>query len=86
MGDPVLQDAVGRQPDRVADALGLEKLVHLGIGEGRITTKIEPLHGPPVAGNHRLQHRTPIGGAVHVARPQGAALDIAELVEHDSGW
>jgi ABC-type transporter MlaC component len=30
---------VGRQPDRVTDALGFEKLVHLGIGDGRIATE-----------------------------------------------
>src|SRR6516164_418279 len=33
-GDPFLQDVVGRQPDRIADTLSFEKLVHLGIGEG----------------------------------------------------
>ena len=74
---------IGRQPDRVADALGFEELVHLGIGEGRVAPEIEALHDAPVAGNHRLQHRAPAIGAVHVARPQGAPLDIAELVEHE---
>ena len=83
VSDPVLQDAVGRQPDRVADALGFEELVDLGIGEGRVAAKIEPLHGAPVAGDHRLQHRAPAIGAVHVARPQSAPLQIAELVEHE---
>src|SRR6516162_8072830 len=38
---------------------------------------------PRLAGDHRLQHRVPVGGAVHVARPQGAALNIPELVEHE---
>jgi hypothetical protein len=41
------------------------------------------LHNAPVAGHHRLQHCAPALGAVHIARPQGAALDIAELVEHE---
>src|SRR5271169_7262203 len=36
-----------------------------------------------VAGDHRLQLRAPTVGAVHVARAQGAPLDIAELVEHE---
>ena len=84
IGDPVLQDVIGGQPDRVADTLGFEEFVHLGIGEGRIAPEIETLHDAPVAGDHRLQHRAPVGGAVHVARPQGAALNIPELVEHIS--
>ena len=83
VSDPVLQDPVGRQPDRVADALGFEELVDLRVGEGRIAAEIEPLHRAPVAGDHRLQHRAPAVGAVHVARPQGAPLQIAELVEHE---
>ena len=39
IADPVLQDRIGRQPDCVADALGFEELVHLGISEGRIAPK-----------------------------------------------
>ena len=31
VSDPVLQHPIGRQPDRVADALGFEVLVHLGL-------------------------------------------------------
>jgi len=81
--DPALQYAVGRQPDRVADALGFEKPIHLGIGEGRIAPEVETLHDPPVAGDHRLQHCMPAGRAVHIARAQRAEFDIAELVEHE---
>jgi hypothetical protein len=40
------------------------------------------LHAPSITSNHRLQHRAPTVGAMHVPRSQGAALDIAELVEH----
>ena len=32
VSDPVLQDAVGREPDHVADALGFEELVDLADG------------------------------------------------------
>src|SRR5262249_42214752 len=74
--------AVGWQPDRVGDMSGFEKLVHLRVGESCITSEIEALHYVPVAGDHRLQHRAPAVCAVHVAWPQSAALDIAELVEH----
>jgi hypothetical protein len=83
IADRALQDAVGWQPDRVADMPGFEKLVHLGVGESCITSEIEALHYVPVAGDHRLQHRAPAVCAVHVAWPQGAALDIAELIEHE---
>ena len=40
-------------------------------------------HDAPVTSNHRLQHRAPAIGAMHVARPQRTPLDIAELVEHE---
>ena len=42
----------GRQPDRMTYALGFEELVDFWIGKGRITAKIETLHGAPVAGDH----------------------------------
>ena len=56
IADPVLQDAVGREPDRVADPLGFEELEDLWVGEDRITSEIETLHCAPVAGDHWLQH------------------------------
>jgi hypothetical protein len=83
IADPALQDIVGRQPDRVSNLLSFENLVHLGIDEGGIAPEVEVLHTPPVADNHRFQHCTPAGSAVDVAWPQGAALDIAKLVEHE---
>src|SRR4029077_1806009 len=33
VSDPVLQDAIGREPDRVADALAFEELVYLRGGQ-----------------------------------------------------
>ena len=83
MADPVLQDLVGRQPDGVLEALGFEELVDLRLGKGRIAPKIEALHAAPVARDHRFQHRPPVIGAMHIARPQGAPLHIAKLVEHE---
>src|SRR5437868_12298904 len=83
VSDPVLQYPVGRQADRVADALSFEELVNLGIGEGSVAPKIETLHSAPVAGENRLQNRAPAIGAVHVPGPQGTVLDIAESVEHE---
>ena len=85
IADPALQDIVGRQPDRVADALGFEELVHLRIGEGRIAPEIETLHRVPVAGDNWLQHYAPAIGAMDVTGSQSAPLDIAELVEDEQG-
>src|SRR3954471_22419382 len=82
MSDLVLQDLVGRKPDRVACTLGFKKLVYPGIGESGVASKIQMLHNAPVTRNHRLQQRTPAVSTVDVARPQCASIDIAELVEH----
>src|SRR5262249_4419876 len=64
--DPALQYAVGRKPDRVADPLGFEKVVHLGTGKGCVAPEIEALHATTVTPDHRLQHRAPAISAVHV--------------------
>src|ERR1700730_13397238 len=70
IADSALQDVIGWQPDRVADALGFKKLVDLGIGEGGIAPEVETLHDAAVAGDHRLQHGAQAVGAVDVTRPQ----------------
>src|SRR4051812_17852508 len=56
MPNLVLQDAIGRQADRVASTLGFEQLIYLGIGESGVAPKIQMLHDAPVTSNHRLQH------------------------------
>ena len=83
MADPLLQHRVGRQADGVADALRLQQLVQLGLGERRVAAEVEIEAALAVAGDHRLQHRAPVLGAVDVAGPQDAALQVAELVEHE---
>src|SRR5689334_3547667 len=83
VSDFVLQNLVGRKPDRVAGTLGFEELVYLGIGEGSIAPEIQMLDDTPVTRDHRLQHRTPIIGTMDVARPQDTPFDITELVEHE---
>src|SRR5919112_2999774 len=82
MSDLIVQDLVGRKPDREACTLGFKKLVDLGIGESGIASKIQMLHNAPVTRDHWLQQRAPAVGTVDVARPQCASLDVAELVEH----
>src|SRR4051812_29923398 len=70
MSDLILQDLVGRKPDRVAGTLGFKKLVDLGTGESGVASKIQMLHKAPVTRDHRLQKRAPVVSAVNVARPQ----------------
>ena len=83
VADPLLQDLIGRQPDGEADALGLQQLVDLRLGKGRIGTKREIDAALAVAGDHRLQHQAPILGAVNVPGPKDAALQVTELVEQE---
>jgi hypothetical protein len=81
--DPLLQDRVGRKPDRIFVAFGFQKFIDTWIGIAGIAAEVAALHRLPVARNHRLQHITPAIGAVHVAGTEFAALQIAELVEHE---
>src|SRR3954467_2423405 len=74
ISDLILQDLVGRKPDRVACTLGFKKLVDLGIGESCVAPEIQMLHDTPVTRNHRLQQRAPAVSTVDVARPQCASL------------
>ena len=83
IADPLLQDAVGRKPDRILDPLGFEILVDLGIGEAGVGAEIDARDLAAIARHDRLQHALPSIGAVNVAGTQGAALQIAELVEHE---
>ena len=41
VADPLLQHRVGRQADGVADALCLQQLVDLGLGERRVAAEVE---------------------------------------------
>ena len=83
MRDAVVQHLVGRKPDGVLEAFRFQKLMNLGRGEGGVPTEITPGCLVPVSSDHRVQHIAPFMGAVHVARTQGATLQIAELVEHE---
>src|SRR3954453_286188 len=83
MSDLILQNLIGRQPDRVACTLGFKKLIDLGIGEGCIASEIQIFYNAPVRSNHRLQPCAPAIGAMDVARPQRTPFNIAKLVEHE---
>ena len=86
MADPLLQEVVGRQADGVADALGLERLVQLGLGEGRIATKVEIKAVLTVTGDHRLEHGAPVFRAVHVPGRRRQRSRSPNWLNTNSGW
>src|SRR4051812_10814631 len=81
--DLSLKDSVGGQADGIAITLRLQEVVDLGRGKTRVSPEVAPLHRVSVAGDHRLQHRTPALGGVDVTRAQGTAFQVAELVDHE---
>ena len=83
VADPVLQDLVGGQPDRIFDPLSLQVLVDTRHGEGGIGPEIDAPDPAAIPHDDRLEHTLPAIGAVHVAGTQSAAFQIAELVEHE---
>src|SRR3954471_21552646 len=83
MSNPALENSIGGQADHVPVVLRLQEFVDLRRGKTRIGPEVAPLHRGPVAGDHRLQHRTPALGGVDVAGPQGTAFEITELIEHE---
>ena len=50
VADPVLQDAVRREPDRIVDPLGFEELVDIGIGKGGAAAGYLPTAPTPHCG------------------------------------
>ena len=82
-GDALLQDRIGWQTDGLFVVLGLQQFVNLWVGECGIATEVAALHPAPVARDHRFEQFAPAIGRMHIAGPQGAALQVAELVEHE---
>ena len=83
VADPLLQDVVLRQADRVLDPLGFEVFVDLGICEARVGPEIDARHLALVARYDRREHVSPSVGAVDIAGTQRATFQIAELVEDE---
>ncbi len=76
-----LQQAVGLQADRIAVIFGFQKQIQLGNGECRITAK-ELLHRRcSIAGDHRLQHRSPVIGTMDIAVAKQGAFQVSILIE-----
>src|SRR5271167_1173539 len=66
VADPVLQDPVCRQPDRILDPLRFEKLVDLGIGKAGVSPEIDARNFALISRHDRLKHAIPSVGAVGV--------------------
>src|SRR3982074_1847373 len=83
IADPLLKDAVRRKSNGVFDPFSLQIFVHLGIGEAGVGTKINARDFTLIPRHDRLQYCLPSVGAVNIARAQGAAFQIAKVVEHE---
>src|SRR5664279_5910683 len=83
IADPLLQDAIRRQANGVFDPFGFEEFIDFWIFETRISPEIDARNLALIPRHDRLQNAVPSIGAVNVARAQGAAFQIAELVEHE---
>ena len=59
VADPVLKNPIGRQPDRVLVAFGLQELVDLRICKGGIGAKVTALELAPIPGHDRFQNVLP---------------------------
>ena len=85
--DPLMQLGVAFDADGVVPARGLQQIEQRRDGEGGVGPE------PPardrraglsrVARQHRAQHVLPAVCTVDVAGPEGASLQVAELVEHE---
>ena len=85
MADPFLQDAVGRQENGVFDPFAFEIVIEIGIGEPGVASEINSRDAAFVASHDWLEHALPAVGAMDVAGTQGAALQIANWLNTNSG-
>ena len=83
MADAFLQHAVGRQPDRVIEALGFQELVNLRVCKGGIGAEIEARDLAPIARHDWFEHVLPAVGTSDFARTQRAPFEVTELVEQE---
>ena len=83
VGDVLLKDSVCLEADGVLVTFGFEELVEVGQRKRGIAPEKTPLRLVPVADHDRLQDRAPAIGAVDIAGPEHAPLQITELVEHE---
>jgi len=81
MGDNFLENLVLWYRDRVQEAPGFEVFVKLRHGERGIPSEVAAQVPNLVANDNRLQHASPVIGAVDVAGTEETPFQIAELVE-----
>jgi hypothetical protein len=81
--DTLLQDAIGRQPDGVANAFGLQEFVKFGLGEDGVGAEVVVDAFVAITDDHRLQQRLPVLGAVRITGTNKAALEVAELIAQE---
>ena len=74
VADALLQQTVGRQPDRVLVVFGLQELVDLGVGKGGIGAEVAAEVALPVAGHDRFEHVLPAVRRMDVARTQRSSV------------
>ena len=85
MGDAFLKNLVIRQADRREETLGVQKLVYVRRGKGRIPSEVAAQFPFPVTLDDGFQNAAPIVSAMDVAGTQGTPLKMAELVEQEKG-
>ena len=81
MGDAVLENLVGFETDDLFVILGFQKFIQIRQSKGGISSEVASQDSFPITLNDRFQYITPSVGTVDIARAQGAALQIPELVE-----
>ena len=85
MADLLVQHRVLLEADGVMIPFSLQSLVKLRDGKGSIPSKEAHDVALCVARNGRRQKSFPVIGAVDVALAQGAALQMAKLIEDEQG-
>jgi hypothetical protein len=83
--DAPLQDVVGREADRIADAAPFHGLVERRQGERRIRPGHDRLPAPAIPIDDGQQDLVPSVSAVHVARPELGCEAVALGIE-DEEW
>ncbi len=85
MADAFLKNLVGRQPDRVQETLGFQKLVDVRRGKGSIPSEVAAQVSFPVTLDDGFQNAAPVVGAMDIAGTQRTPFKIAKLVEQEQG-
>jgi hypothetical protein len=67
VADPFLQDAVGRQTDRIFDPFGFQILVNFRVCEAGVGAEIDARELAAIARHDRLQNAVPSIGAMNIA-------------------